>query len=96
MNYLRTLDEDGAGLTTKYRNEFGEEYDMRRVLATVVIGHPGFVSDASEQQVHQTIRSYNSHLARVQVMTYKELHDAANRALSFDERIGGDPEGDLI
>jgi hypothetical protein len=88
INYLRTLDESGAVISTTWKNEFGVEYDMRRVFATVVIGYPDRV-DADmpdvERVVDQTIRSYNAHLSRVEVLTYKSLLDAAERALQFEE-----------
>ncbi len=86
MNYLRSMDEQGATLETTYRNEFGQEYDMRRVFATVVVGHPTHVqgTDVDERQIDQTIRSYNAHLSRLQVITYKDLVDAAGRALAFE------------
>jgi hypothetical protein len=87
MNYLRGLDEQGPGLETTYRNEFGENYDMRRVMATVVIGHPAHVADdaATAHVIDQTIRSYNAHLSRIEVLTYKNLLDSADRALAFEE-----------
>lgn len=40
VNYVRGLDEQGLVLSGTYWNEFGSNYDMRRVFATVVIGHP--------------------------------------------------------
>lgn len=93
MNYLRSLDEQGATLETTYRNEFGQEYDMRRAFATVVVGHPAHVlEDVTEQQIDQTIRSYNAHLSRLQVITYKELVDTAERALAFQAtQASGEP-----
>jgi hypothetical protein len=90
MNYLRTLDEEGSGLETKYRNELGLEFDMRRVFATVVIGHhnhvvqPRDAPPVSGRVIEQTIRSYSAHLARVEVVTYNTLLDAASRALDFE------------
>jgi hypothetical protein len=87
MNYLRGLDENAGSLEMTYRNEFGQDFDMRRVFATVVIGHPKHVREqVSERQVEQTIRSYNAHLTRVQVVTYKGLLDAAESALAFEAR----------
>ncbi len=90
MNYVRSFDELGASASTNYRNELGHDYDMRRVFATVVIGHPCHITDkkarvATERTICQTIRSYNAHLSRVEVMTYKDLVDAAERALAFEE-----------
>jgi hypothetical protein len=85
MNYVRAFDELGAGLSTHYRNELGQEYDMRRVFATVVIGHPKHVRVVDERTIQQTIRCYNAHLSRVEVMTYKDLADTAERALAFEK-----------
>ena len=82
MNYLRTLDETGASLSTTYRNEFGVDYDMRRVFATVVIGYP---SSEDRRTAEQTIRSYNSHMSRVEVITYATLIDTAEKALEFED-----------
>lgn len=103
MNYLRALDELGPGLTTTHLNEFGKSYDMRRVFATVVVGHPehldavdGFGAPDAKV-VDQTIRSYNAHLSRVEVVTYKSLLDAAARALEFEQTThdaGGTPDVD--
>lgn len=84
MNYLRTLDENGAALETIYRKEFGVHYDMRRAFATVVIGHPIHVAGVDARVVDQTLRSYNSHLSRVEVITYATLLDTAERALVFE------------
>jgi hypothetical protein len=92
MNYVRTFDELGASQTTYYQNELGQEYDMRRVFATVVIGHPKHVRAAGkghrvadERTIQQTIRSYNAHLSRIEVVTYKDLADTAERALAFED-----------
>ena len=73
MNYVRGLDEQGFILTGTYRNEFGSDYDMRRVFATVVIGHPAHVQGADVRQVEQTVRTYNSHLSRVEVITWANI-----------------------
>lgn len=92
MNYLRGLDELGPGLATTYRNEYGEELDPRRVFATVVIGHGAHVRDATPVQVEQTLRTYNSHLARVQVLTYEQLLQVAERSLNFEAAAEGPAE----
>lgn len=85
VNYVRGLDEQGLVLSGTYRNEFGSDYDMRRVFATVVIGHPAHVLDADAHQVEQTVRTYNSHLSRVEVITWAALLDSAQRALDFEQ-----------
>ncbi|MCX4754319.1 Shedu anti-phage system protein SduA domain-containing protein [Kitasatospora purpeofusca] len=87
MNYLRTIDEMGASLRTLHSNELGLNYDYRRARGTVAIGYQDrCISDrATKEQIDQTIRSYNSHLSRIQVLTYADLLDSAERALSFEE-----------
>ena len=85
MNYLRTLDENGSTLETTYRKEFGVDYDMRRAFATVVIGHPVHVVGVDSRVIDQTLRSYNAHLSRVEVISYATLLDTAERALIFED-----------
>jgi Domain of unknown function (DUF4263) len=91
MNYVRAFDELGASQSTYYQNELGQQYDMRRVFATVVIGHPTHVRATgkdlqvvNERTIQQTIRSYNAHLSRIEVMSYKDVADTAERALAFE------------
>ncbi len=86
LNYLRSLDEMGGPLRTLHRNELGLDYDYRRARGTVVIGHPDRQSlrDVTREQIDQTIRSYNAALSRVQVVTWADLLDSADRALKFE------------
>lgn len=91
MNYVRAFDELGAAAASYYRNELGTDYDMRRVFATVIIGHPDHATEVGpngqkvdERVVQSTIRSYNAHLSRIEVRTYKDLADSAGRALLFE------------
>ena len=96
MNYLRQLDEGGATMETLYKKN-GIDYDLRRVRATVVIGNPEYVkipADAKKKfgavtrpMIDQTIRTYNSLINRVEVLTWADLLDAADRSLSFEEEI---------
>jgi hypothetical protein len=67
MNYIRGLDELGAAVSGYYQNELGPAYNMRRVFATVVIGHPDHATETGpdgrrvdERAVQDTIRSYNA------------------------------------
>jgi hypothetical protein len=87
VKYLEILDETGASLQTVHHNELGLDVDYRRAKATVVIGHPDHVNvaGATREKVEQTIRSYNAHLNRVQVLTYADVLDSAERALRFEE-----------
>lgn len=85
-NYLRSLDEQGLSLSTMFRNELGQDYDMSRVFATVVIGHSDHrrSPDAKREDVARTLRQYTAGLSRVEVITYDQLVDAAERALMFE------------
>ncbi len=86
LNYLRSLDEQGPGLTTMYRNELGQNYDMSRLFATVVIGHSDHhrPTEAEREIVARTLRQYNANLSRVEVITYDQLVESAERALAFE------------
>lgn len=92
MSYIRSLDEQGLVLSGTYRNEFGSDYDMRRVFATVVIGHPAHVQDGDPRQVEQAVRTYNSHFSRVEVTTWAALLDSAQRALEFEQAAAAPAE----
>ncbi|MFJ6574123.1 Shedu anti-phage system protein SduA domain-containing protein [Streptomyces sp. NPDC091292] len=86
QNYLRTLDENRPAILARYG------IDTRRASATVVIGHPQYVSGSiTPQDVAETLRTYNTHMARIEVITYETLLESAARmlALSSTEQ---DPE----
>jgi hypothetical protein len=75
-NYLRSLDEKRSIILA----DFG--IDCRRSFATVIVGHPKFVAKGySEEDISSAFRTYNSHLVRIEVITYQELIDSADRAL---------------
>lgn len=89
VNYLRALDDQRTALQTELREELGIAIDLRRVRSSVVIGHPTHVRVAgvgqlSRLQIDQTIRAYNSHLSRIEVLTYSDLLDSAEQALRFE------------
>lgn len=87
LNYLRAIDEMGASIEFLQRNERGVSYDLRRARGTILIGHADRVEidGVTREQVEQTIRSYNAHLTRIQVITYSDLLESADRALQFNE-----------
>ncbi|MEU5094835.1 Shedu anti-phage system protein SduA domain-containing protein [Streptomyces sp. NPDC020996] len=91
VNYLRALDDQRASLQVELSEELDFEVDLRRVRSSVVIGHPTHVQlihgAPSRLQIDQAIRSYNSHLSRIEVLTYKDLLDAAERTLVFEEEL---------
>lgn len=87
MNYIRTFDQAGATMQTLHRNELGFDVDYLRAKGTVVIGNLDHVriDGVTREMVEQTIRSYNAHLSRVQVLSYTDLVESAERALRFTE-----------
>jgi hypothetical protein len=84
MNYLRALDEQRDHILANYKVE------ARRASATVVIGHP-LHAKLDEAQINETLRIYNSHLSRVEVITYKQLIDGAEQSLALS--AGDGPHG---
>lgn len=75
MNYLRSLDEQRPTILA----ELG--IDCRRAFATVVVGHPQYVSgDIPLGVIKEALRTYNSHLARIEVLTYQDLVEGADSA----------------
>ena len=80
LTYLVGLDEN----RNQIRAEFGIE--ARRASATVLIGHPALHPEIPEDQINEALRTLNTHVGRVEVLTYKELIDNAESAL------GGSPQ----
>jgi hypothetical protein len=80
-NYLRSLDENRAAILADHGIE------CRRAAATVLIGHPKFVEQGFEAgEIAAALRTYNGVLTRIEVITYQELIDAAERTLAlYDE-----------
>ncbi|WP_354383454.1 Shedu anti-phage system protein SduA domain-containing protein [Streptomyces sp. PvR034] len=75
VNYLVGLDENRERL----RADFGIE--TRRASALVLIGHPAAQPEVPEREVNEALRTFNAHVTRVEVLTYKELIDNAERSL---------------
>jgi|SRR3569833_121780 len=83
-NYLRDLDEQRHII----KESFGIE--CRRAFATVVIGHSKYVKGVSAEEVAKALRTYNAHLARMEVITYEELIRGAESALSLRTAEGAE------
>ncbi|MFJ5228231.1 Shedu anti-phage system protein SduA domain-containing protein [Streptomyces sp. NPDC088400] len=75
VNYLVGLDENRHRL----REDLGIE--TRRASAMVLIGHPLVQPSVPEESINEALRTLNTHLNRVEVLTYKELIDNAERSL---------------
>lgn len=85
-NYLRSTDENVPAI----QYNFG--IDARRISATVVIGHIDYnTEEMTETAFYQTIRTYNSHLSRIEVITYDQPISSALNAL---EMAGSDVGSD--
>ncbi|MFI8824848.1 Shedu anti-phage system protein SduA domain-containing protein [Streptomyces sp. NPDC053431] len=81
VNYLVGLDEN--------RDRIGREFgvDTRRASATVLVGHPLGQPEVDEKEINDALRIHASHLNRIEILTYKELIDGAERALAAGEVI---------
>lgn len=79
MNYLVGLDEQRAQILTDLK------VDVRRATATIVVGHTDFVAGYTPEQVYETLRIYNSHLSRIEVVTYDELISGVRQSLDLAE-----------
>jgi hypothetical protein len=79
MNYLRAFDEQRAEILASLK------IDTRRASVTIVIGHVNFIDEKyTEKDLREALRTYNSHLSRIEVITYDELIDGARRTLALD------------
>lgn len=78
QNYLRVMDENRKTILADYG------VDTRRASATVVIGHTQYVGGGiTSEQVAETLRTYNTHATRIEVITYETLLDSAARMLAL-------------
>ncbi len=77
VNYLVGLDENRKWV----RETYG--IDVRRASATVLIGHPAVHPHVPEELINEVLRTFNTHHNRVEVITYKELVDSAERSLKL-------------
>ncbi|MFJ8056744.1 Shedu anti-phage system protein SduA domain-containing protein [Streptomyces sp. NPDC096142] len=88
QNYLQAMDENRPRILAEHG------VDTRRASATVVIGHPRYVTgDVTSQEIAETLRTYNAHQARIEVITYGTLLDSASRMLALSSaRQDADPD----
>ncbi|MEU5955820.1 Shedu anti-phage system protein SduA domain-containing protein [Streptomyces sp. NPDC047525] len=78
QNYLRTMDENRPNILAEHG------VDTRRASATVVMGHPRYVTgNVTPQEIAETLRTYNTHAARIEVITYETLLESASRMLAL-------------
>ncbi|GAA2367390.1 hypothetical protein GCM10010417_31470 [Streptomyces carpaticus] len=78
QNYLRAMDENRQTILADHG------VDTRRASATVVVGHPRYVTgNVTHQEVVETLRTYNTHAMRIEVITYETLLESASRMLAL-------------
>ena len=86
-NYLRSVDEQ--------RHLIGGEHEIecRRAFASVIVGYPEHNAqpDVTHTEYREAIRTYNSHLSRIEVLTYEDLIvTARNTIRSLEARVDGE------
>lgn len=64
--------------------------ESRRAFATVVIGHPAYTARLPRDELRNTLRTYSSHLAGLEILTYQQLMDSVERSLDL---LAGDVGG---
>ncbi|MDI5962040.1 Shedu anti-phage system protein SduA domain-containing protein [Streptantibioticus silvisoli] len=78
QNYLRAMDENRPAILADHG------VDTRRASVTVVLGHSQFATGSvTPQEIAETLRTYNTHMARIEVITYESLLDSAARMLAL-------------
>jgi len=77
MYTLRELDRNSEAISVNL------QIDCHRGFATVVIGHPRYLAPEKQEAVAQAIRTYNSHLGRVEVITWDDLVGGAELSLAM-------------
>ncbi|WP_406505444.1 Shedu anti-phage system protein SduA domain-containing protein [Streptomyces sp. NBC_01602] len=88
QNYLRAMDENRPSILAEHG------VDTRRASATVVIGHPQYVTGGvTSREIAETLRTYNAHQTRLEVITYETLLNSASRMLALSSaRQDPDPD----
>lgn len=86
-NYLRSVDEQRHLIAVEH------EIECRRSFASVIVGYPAHnaQSDVTAAEFREAIRTYNSHLSRIEVITYEDLIvTARNTIRSLEARVEDD------
>lgn len=73
-HYISEIEADRANLLRKYK------VDLYKLKAKVLIGHLAH-DDDNYAAKRETLRMYNSHLSRIEVLTYDELYRIADNVV---------------
>jgi hypothetical protein len=77
INHLLNVDKQEAAILAALGVE------TRRAFATVVVGHPAYATSFPGHQLRDTLRTYGSYLSGIEIMTYRQLMDSAERSLDL-------------
>lgn len=78
MNYLIELDKQ------KLQTQTNLSTGVRPTSAIIVIGHTDFVDEFTAEEIYETLRTYNSYLTQIEVITYDQLIARAKQALDIN------------
>ena len=78
MNYLIELDKQKLQTPTNLAT------GTRPTSAIIVIGHTDFVDEFTAEEIYETLRTYNSYLTQIEVITYDQLIARAKQALDIN------------
>ena len=57
--------------------------ETRRAFATVVVGHPAYATKFPGHHLRDTLRTYASYLSGIEIVTYQQLMESAERSLDL-------------
>jgi hypothetical protein len=77
INQLLNVEKQGAAILATLGVE------TRRAFATVVVGHPAYTTTFPGHQLRDTLRTYASYLSGIEIVTYRQLMDSAERSLDL-------------
>jgi hypothetical protein len=77
INHLLNVEKQAAAILATLGVE------TRRAFATVVVGDPAHATKFQGQQLRDTLRTYASYLSGIEIVTYRQLMDSAERSLDL-------------
>jgi hypothetical protein len=77
INHLLNVEKQGAAILATLGVE------TRRAFATVVVGHPAYATKFPGHHLRDTLRTYASYLSGIEILTYQQLMESAERSLDL-------------
>ncbi len=75
LNYIEKIDRDRDSILSK------DLFDPLKIRAKIIIGRNG------DKEYQDTLRTLNSHLNRVEIITFDQLLNTAERVINIFEKI---------